>query len=48
MTSFRDTTVVVLETSRDTISAGYGLHELLQRPAVVRLTLLLSMIYHLM
>jgi hypothetical protein len=35
MTSFRDATVVVLEISRDTIRAGYGLAELMPRPSVV-------------
>jgi hypothetical protein len=37
MTSFRDLTVVIIETGRDAIRAGIGLHELLQRPTVVRL-----------
>ncbi|KAI5894960.1 actin-like ATPase domain-containing protein [Schizophyllum commune H4-8] len=32
--SFRDNTVVVLETGRDVIYAGQGLHELLRTPAV--------------
>ncbi|TRM65273.1 actin family [Schizophyllum amplum] len=32
--SFRDNTVVVLETGRDLIYAGQGLHELLKTPAV--------------
>ncbi|KAL1747892.1 actin family [Schizophyllum fasciatum] len=32
--SFRDNTVVVLETGRDVIYAGQGLHELLRTPAI--------------
>lgn len=38
-TTFRDATVVVVETSRDVVRAIHGLHELLQKPSVVRLSL---------
>ncbi|KAI0766576.1 actin-like ATPase domain-containing protein [Trametes elegans] len=35
-TSFRDSTVVIIETSRTSIRAGIGLHDLLHLPTVVR------------
>lgn len=34
--SLRDTQIVILETSRDTIRVGLGLHEFLKAPAFVR------------
>jgi hypothetical protein len=37
--SFRDSNVVIIETSRTSIRAGYGLHELLKLPSVVRDTI---------
>jgi len=33
--SFRDSSVVVIETGRTQIRAGHGLHELLRTPTVV-------------
>ena len=36
--SFRDLTVVLIDTSRTVIQAGIGLHDLLRTPAVVRTT----------
>lgn len=33
--SFRDLTVVIIETSRTVVRAGLGLHELLKTPSVV-------------
>lgn len=35
-TSFRDSTVVIIETGRTTIRAGQGLHDLLRLPTIVR------------
>ena len=36
MTAFRDSTVVVIETGRTLIRAGWGLHDLLKTPSIVR------------
>jgi len=35
--SFRESAVVIIETSRAHIRAGLGLHELLKTPSIVRL-----------
>ena len=40
--SFRDLTVVLIDTSRTVIQAGLGLHDLLRTPAVVRTVSLYS------
>ena len=34
--SFRDSSVVIIETGRTVIRAGHGLHDLLKTPSVVR------------
>jgi actin-related protein 9 len=34
--SFRDSTVVIIETGRTHVRAGLGLHDLLKTPTVVR------------
>lgn len=34
-TTFRDATIVVIETSRDAVRAVHGINELLQKPSVV-------------
>jgi actin-related protein 9 len=36
---FRDSSVIIIETSRTVIRGGLGLHELLRTPTIVRVSL---------